>query len=167
MPHPQKIMIFGIPGSGKSTFASKLSQKLNIPLEHLDRYFFLDNWIERDKTEFLKIQQDLVSKKEWIIDGNATGSLEMRFQKADVALYFRFSRMLCLWRVCYRFFQRDQLGKAEGCSARISWKFLCYLWNFDTRVRTSLQELERKYPHVKLYVCTCQKDAEAWATSLQ
>lgn len=36
----QKICIFGRPGSGKSTFALQLHKKLNLPLYHLDKYFY-------------------------------------------------------------------------------------------------------------------------------
>lgn len=63
----QRIMIFGLPGSGKSTFAFKLHQKTKLPLYHLDTYFYLDNWIERPKEEFLSLQRKLVSKDQWII----------------------------------------------------------------------------------------------------
>lgn len=92
-------MIFGIPGSGKSTFAVKLSQQLGLPLFHLDKYFFVQGWQERDYNEFLRIQRELVEKERWIIDGNATRSFEMRFSRSDVVLYFRFNRLLCLWRI--------------------------------------------------------------------
>jgi len=37
---PKRIMIFGIPGSGKSFFAVRLGKLLGIPVEHLDRYFY-------------------------------------------------------------------------------------------------------------------------------
>jgi len=52
----KKIMIFGRPGSGKSTFALDLQKMLNIPLRHLGKYFFRDNWVERDYDEFLEKQ---------------------------------------------------------------------------------------------------------------
>ncbi len=41
-------MIFGRPGSGKTTFAFQLSQKTGLPLYHIDRHFYIDNWIARD-----------------------------------------------------------------------------------------------------------------------
>ena len=99
---PKRIMIFGIPGSGKSFFAVWLGELLDIPVEHLDRSFYVDNWVERDYDQFLHIQEELIKKERWIIDGNAIKSLEMRFKTADVVLYFRFNRLLCLWRIFKR-----------------------------------------------------------------
>lgn len=43
------IMIFGKPGSGKSTFAFWLHQKTKIPLYYLDKYIYLQNWQERNE----------------------------------------------------------------------------------------------------------------------
>lgn len=48
LPDFNKIMVFGLPGSGKSTFATKLAQFLNLPIYHLDKHFYVENWIERD-----------------------------------------------------------------------------------------------------------------------
>ena len=59
-------MIFGRPGSGKSVFAVELSKKLNLPLYHLDQWFFNKDWSKRDREEFLNIQQEIVNKNEWI-----------------------------------------------------------------------------------------------------
>ena len=40
----KKIMIIGCCGSGKTTLAKKLSNKLNLPLIHLDKLNWRDNW---------------------------------------------------------------------------------------------------------------------------
>ena len=153
----KRIMIFGLPGSGKTTFSYELMKLLHLPLDHLDRHFFVENWIEREKEHFLHIQKTLVEKETWIIDGNALGSLEMRFRRADIALYFRFNRLLCLWRLVKRCIQNTpcRLDRAEGCSERLSWKLIRYMWGFHTRVQRSLPDLRRRYPHVLfLEVCS-------------
>lgn len=59
-----KIMVFGLPGSGKSTFATKLAQSLNLPIYHLDRHFYVENWVERDYQEFLEIQHLLSTNQD-------------------------------------------------------------------------------------------------------
>ena len=40
----KRILIIGCAGSGKSTLAKKLSKKLQLPIIHLDKYFWGENW---------------------------------------------------------------------------------------------------------------------------
>ena len=74
----KKIIVAGCPGSGKSTFARKLQQKTGLPLYYLDMI-----WHKPDKTtltdeEFDARLQEIVARKEWIIDGNYSRTLEAR-----------------------------------------------------------------------------------------
>ena len=57
-PPPKKIMIFGIPGSGKSTFALKISRLLNVSLFHLDKYFLLADGKRETIRSFYKFKKD-------------------------------------------------------------------------------------------------------------
>ena len=168
MLEPKKIMIFGRPGSGKSTFALKLGKMLNLPVEHLDRYFFIENWVERDYSDFLQIQENLLKKESWIIDGNSCRSLEKRFSKADVALYFHMSRFLCLWRIFKRLFvKREILDRAEGCSEQVRFRLIRYLWTFDKRVKIPIQQLREKYPKVQFHEFRREKDVERFFKGLK
>ena len=56
----KRIMIIGRSGAGKSTAAHDLHKKLKIPLFHLDKHFFVENWEQRDYQAFLSIQQSFV-----------------------------------------------------------------------------------------------------------
>ena len=147
-------MIFGLPGSGKSRFALQLSFILGTPLYHLDRYFFIKNWVERDPQEFLKIQQAIVDKHSWIIDGNSIRSLEMRYSKADAAIYFHFNRYLCLWRIFKRLLckEADIQDRADGCKERISLRLIRYMWSFNKKIQPILKDLHQKYPYVDFYI---------------
>jgi adenylate kinase family enzyme len=153
-----RIMIFGRPGSGKSTFAVTLAKHLKLPVYHMDRYFYKDHafWQERPSEEFLALQHQLVAQDRWIIDGNATKSFEMRYARAQIALYFCFPRYVCYWRVIKRLFSKDTAIKdrAIGCTETIQWSLLKYIWSFDKRVQQSLEILRTKYPHVQFYTVT-------------
>jgi len=144
---PSRIMIFGRPGSGKSTFSVKLHKMSQIPLYHLDKYFYVANWQERNYEEFLEILKALVAKESWIIDGNCLKSLEMRYAHADIVLYFNYPRWLCLARVFKRFFKKNRSDVlAQGCKETVKFHLLQYMWNFDKRVKNDLSALNAAYP---------------------
>ncbi len=144
----KRIMIFGRPGSGKSTLAAWLAGALDLPLYHLDKYFYTEHWIERERQEFLKIQQEIVDRDCWIVDGNATRSLEMRWSKANLVLYFNVPRIICYGRIVKRFLSpnRSLDDRAAACPEIIRWSLVSYMWNFEDRVAQPIATLKQRYP---------------------
>lgn len=164
-----RVMIFGLPGSGKSTFATKLAQHLNLPIFHLDKHFYIENWIERDYQEFLDIQQHFVDQPKWVIDGNAMQSLEMRFQKADTAIYFHFPVFVCLWRILKRVFQKAWHipDLAEGCTKSVRFKLIKYMFQYHKRYSPKMDALRQKYPQVRFYIFKSDREAAAFLNSVE
>ncbi len=148
--YPQRIMIFGRSGSGKSTFASWLAAHLNIPLHHLDKHFYIENWVERNYENFLNIQQGIVNSDAWIIDGNNTRSLDIRFHRADLVLYFNFPRIICYFRILKRFFKPNKMfdDRAPGCYETIRLSLIKYIWDFERRVSAQIALFQKQYPDV-------------------
>ena len=68
-------MVIGSPGSGKSTFSTKLAKITGLKLIHLDKEFWNYGWIETPREEWVKKQKSLISGDEWIVDGNFNGGL--------------------------------------------------------------------------------------------
>lgn len=162
-------MIFGRPGSGKSTFAYKLSHLTKIPLYHLDKYFFIENWIERDYQEFLTIQESFAQEDSWIIDGNSVKSLEIRYARADLVLYFNYPRWQCLYRIFKRLFNKDPRidDRAENSPEKVSLRLIPYLWTFEKRVDRVLPPLKEKYPLVPLIEIGNDKELRNFLHSLK
>ena len=159
----KKIMIFGRPGSGKSTFAHKLvAKKPRWPLYHLDKYFFTANWIERDADEFMRIQQEIVMKDQWIIDGNSLRSLETRWAKADLVLYFNYGKMACFIRLIKRLFAKPAFidDRAPNCPEVLRMHLIKYMWTFEDRVKGIISKLRFQYPKVKFVEIHSDKDLQ-------
>lgn len=154
-------MIFGRPGSGKSTFALALSQVTGLPLHHLDKHFYKANWRERDHQEFLNIQQSIIKSDSWIVDGNSTKSLEMRYSKADLVLYFNYPRWICYLRIFQRLFKKNSAidDRASGCKETVRWSLLRYMWSFEERVAKPIDVLKEKYPSTRFVEITSDKEA--------
>lgn len=159
----QRIAIIGTPGSGKTTFATNLARHLGLRVHYLDRWFFVDNWVEREREEFNRIQQSFVEADQWIIDGNALNSLEMRYARADMVLYFSFPKFLCLWRVLKRRFfgQKRIQDRAHGCKECLRPKLLKYLWRFSQKAEPLLEQLKQQHPNAAFYRISSAKDLKA------
>lgn len=153
-------MIFGRPGSGKSTFATWLSRSLGLPLHHLDKHFYVNNWVERDYNEFLQIQQNIVDTECWIVDGNSTRSLEIRWARADLILYFNFHKTICTYHIFKRFFKPNTSfdDRAPGCKEKIRFSLLKYMWGFEERVSEDIKTLKGRYPQAVFKEIRCDSD---------
>ncbi len=86
----------------------------------------------------------------WIIDGNSTKSLEIRYSRADLVLHFNYPQWICYFRVFKRIFDKnsDIDDRAECCPERASWKLLKYMWGYEKRVEEPIAYLREKYPDV-------------------
>lgn len=153
-------MIFGRPGSGKSTFAILLARSLGLPIHHLDKHFYINDWIERDHNEFLKIQKNIIDTECWIVDGNNIHSLEMRWARSDLVLYFNFPKIICYFRIFKRFLKPNKSfdDRAPGCKETLRLKLLKYMWEFEERVSKNIEFLKKTYTKSIFREIRCNND---------
>lgn len=161
---PQRIAVIGLPGSGKSTFAYRLSRLFNYPVHHLDKHYFLDSGEKRDSAEFISLLRQMVEGDAWIIEGCATSTFEMRFARADMVFCFRLPRLTCIWRVIKRLFTRHGACKKmeDGSAQFVNWALIQYIWNFERDKGNRIEELRKRYPHVGFRVFKSSKEAEEY-----
>lgn len=157
----KRFVIIGLPGSGKSTFAAKLGKILNLPVHHLDKHMF-DGKKKRDKQEFLLVKETLLKDEFWILEGCSFSTLEMRFARADIVIYFHLPRLLCIWRVCKRLFTFDKRIAETGCLNGINWTLIKYIWNFDRDKRQGIADLRKRYPKVEFLIFHCSQDLDEY-----
>ena len=110
----------------------------------------------------MQIQENITNKTFWIIDGNSTRSLEMRWKNADLVLYFNFNKIICLLRLLKRSLLKDRRidDRAENCPEILRFQLIKYMWTFENRVQQTLAELKKKYPSVKFIEINSNKDLQ-------
>lgn len=130
-----KIAVIGYSGSGKSTTADTLGQKLGRPVLHLDRVNFLPGWQERDRRESRRAVEDFMAQNSrWVIDGNYSFMAQQaRLEAADLILFLKFNRFVCLWRAVKRYLEykgKTRPSMAENCPEKLDMEFVRWiLWD--------------------------------------
>ena len=92
----KKVIVIGCPGSGKTTFAEKLKDKIGLPLYYLDAI-----WHKPDRTHISREEYDarlaeILALDSWIIDGNYSRTLESRISVCDTVFLFDLPVEVCL-----------------------------------------------------------------------
>ncbi|MFD3449416.1 DNA topology modulation protein [Microbacteriaceae bacterium 4G12] len=142
----KKIVIVGSAGAGKSTLSRQLGAILGIKVYHLDQIFWTKGWISISREELIKYQQQTFKQDSWIIDGNYSSTMDMRFTAADTIIFLNFPRARCLYRVVKRriqYHKKTRPDMGEGCEERLDLEFLKWVWDYPkTRTPSLLARLE-------------------------
>ncbi|MFA6076660.1 MAG: AAA family ATPase [Candidatus Paceibacterota bacterium] len=156
----ERILIIGLQGSGKSTFANKLGKALNREVIHLDKIYYESGWKHtQTKEEWRQTIRDLVSDQKWIMDGQYNSTLDIRIPAADTIVFFNFSKFTCYYRIFKRIFSRTQpFDKAEGNFNKISWDLIKKIIYFP-RQETLAKLLPFKNSK-KIFIVKNSKEAE-------
>jgi adenylate kinase family enzyme len=160
----KRILIIGSAGSGKSTLAKELGKVLNLPIIHLDKYYWKPNWIPTPDDEWNQFIAEVVNQEEWIMDGNYSRTLDLRLKRADTVIFLDLPRILCLYsifkrRIKYHGKTRPDLN--EECPEKLDWEFIKWVWNYRKRSRPKiLNMLEQAKGEKQVMIVKTRKEAK-------
>lgn len=103
----KKIIVIGCSGSGKTTFAEKLRDKIGIELFYLDAIWHRPDRTHISREEYDARLSEILALDSWIIDGNYSRTIETRMAACDTVLLFDLPVEVCLEGAISR------LGKAR------------------------------------------------------
>ena len=151
----KRVLVIGSGGSGKSTLARQLGELLDIEVKHLDQLYWRAGWQETAKDEWLEKVKQLASAESWIMDGNYSGTLEVRLKQSDTIVFLDLPRLLCLWRITKRrllYSGRSRPDMAEGCPEQLNWEFVRWVWDYSRTSRPKVVKLLREHSETKKIV---------------
>lgn len=97
-------MVLGRGGAGKSTFAARLGEAIDVPVIELDRHFWSEDLTPLSARDWTRVQERLVAAPAWIMDGDLGpyDVLEVRLRAADTVVVLDFALWRCAWRALRR-----------------------------------------------------------------
>jgi len=168
----QRILVIGSSGSGKSTFAKRLSAITGIPIVSLDALFWKPGWVESDGAEFRERLTEAARQPRWIMDGNymKNGAGELRRERSDTVIWFDLPRAACMLGIFKRIagsYGKVRPEMAEGCPERIDREFFRYVWTYRAQQRPKLIEyFEGLRPDQALVCFTDRKQADDYLSDV-
>ncbi|MBW4498966.1 MAG: AAA family ATPase [Scytonema hyalinum WJT4-NPBG1] len=172
----QRISVVGTTGSGKTTLARQIAQRLTIPHVELDRLHWEPNWIEvADHVMRERVTQALASNT-WVVDGNYSLVRDIVWGKADTVVWLDYPLWVVMKQLVWRTFHRV-VTQQEVCNGnRESWKKTfsrdsIILWALQTyhRRRKEYPVLLKKpeYTHLQVVHLRSPQATRDWLLNLK
>ena len=162
----RRVLVIGCSGAGKSTLARKLSAVTGLPLVGLDRIYWRSGWIELPHSEWRAAVEKLVAEPAWVMDGNYSGTFDLRMPRADTVIWLDYPRTVCLRRVLWRVIKgygRTRADLPPGCPEKFETQFLHFVWNFPANSRPRIVDgLQRFGGHLRVLHFTRDREAAAF-----
>ena len=172
----QRIVVVGTTGSGKTTMASRLAERLGIPHTELDSLNWGPNWTMRPDEEFRTLVDEATRSEAWVVDGNYSRARDIVWPRADTVVWLDYALSLVLWRIWWRtwgrWVRREVLwgNNRERLLTHFFTRDSLFLWALQTynRRRREYPELLRKpeYSHLELIHLRSPNRAEIWLEQL-
>ena len=114
----RKVNVIGTSGTGKTTFAIALAERLGCPVIHMDALFWKAGWTESEDEEFFAKLDQSLSCDSWVLDGNYSRSQLVKWKDVDTIIWldFSFTRTIiqALKRAIVRIWTQEELWPDTG-----------------------------------------------------
>jgi adenylate kinase family enzyme len=102
----RRIAVVGTTGSGKTTLARRLAERLGQRHVELDALYGEPKWTPAATDAFRKRTAQALSGDGWVIDGNYGQVRDIIWSRADTIVWLDYSLPVIFWRLVRRMFWR-------------------------------------------------------------
>ena len=102
MSTPRRILVYGVCGSGKTTFARRLSERTGIPWTSVDDLTWQPGWVEGPRDEQRRMIGEICAREAWILDTAYSHWLEVALARTELIVGLDFPRWLSFGRLLRR-----------------------------------------------------------------
>lgn len=176
----ERVAVIGSSGSGKTTMARALAERLDLPHLELDSVFHQPGWTPKPDHEFQAEVAAFAATDRWVIDGNYTshGAVEIVWPRADTIVWMDPPRRVVMSRVIRRTMRRVATRQHLWNGNRESWSNLVQrdpekniiLWAWTrfhtTRDRYDSRAVDGTWAHARVVRLCSRREAKRFLADL-
>ena len=166
----------GTSGSGKTTVARAIAERLDIQHIEMDALFWKADWGETPDSELLPRVDEETNRASWVLDGNYSRTRNIVWPKADTIVWLDYSFPRVFGQLLWRTVRRTISAKPMwgGCKESFRISFLSrdsiLLWCLQTywrRKRNYPEILARpEHTHLQIIRLRNRRETARWLDSL-
>ena len=169
-----RVLVDGMMGSGKSTFARALAARTGLPVIHLDAHYWQPGWTRPSNDEWRGRQRALLAGEVWIVDGNYHETLALRLERAETVVVLDTPWWLCAGRALARGIRTPVGAMPNGCEdslrrrLRDEWGGVGRIWrNRRSEPDFVRSEIVRYGSHATLHVLGSRREVRSFLDAVR
>ena len=169
----QRIIVIGTSGSGKTTFARALANRLGFPHGEQDAWNHEAGWREAPLGRFRARVDLFTSGRQWVMDGNYSKARDIGWARADTLVWLDYSAWVVYPRIMRRTFFRVMTRQELWNGNRETWRGvlaaeapLRWFWRTHWKRRREMPELAAQYPNLTLVRLRTPGEAARWLQNI-
>ena len=176
MQRMRRVAVVGTTGSGKTSLARSLAQRLAVPHVEMDALYWEPGWQPAPREVFRARVQAALSGPAWVTDGNYHLVRDMIWEQADTLVWLDYPLPMVLWRLAWRTLRRSITGEVlynnnrERLLENLFGRDSIFLWALKTHPRHRREyplELARpEHAHLTFVHLRGPRSTEQWLKSL-
>jgi adenylate kinase family enzyme len=170
---PDRVLVYGVTGSGKSTAAVAIGARTGLPVTLVDELTWLPGWVPVDAAVQREMIGEIVAGERWLLDTAYGAHLDLVLPRAQVVVGLDYPRWLSLGRLVWRTVSRV-VTQEPMCNGNVeTWRQVfardsIIVWHFRSfarkRARMRAWAVTPDGPEVVLF--RGPRELEAWIAGL-
>ncbi len=173
MAAPERVVLVGVTGSGKSVLAARVGELIGAPYVPMDDIYWGPGWVKVPAEERIPRYAAVAEQDTWVVDALPGAGQRFLLARADLVLALDYPRWFSLQRLLRRTARRlvthESVCGGNTESLRNLTRESILLWHFRSfsAVRRDIDELVADPASPRVVRLTSQDETDAWLRDLR